>query len=199
MRKFTGKAVASVFLLSFGALLTSCGTTSTANVPQHNQASASWTQADLNNVLDLSELGEVTLTDNGAVMVGGKLLPLQLENSHNLGYGRTLNYLKLSDEALDALPATTRDFFLEASPKELESALTKTGVSLKDVKQLWNLKPNGNITSQAFRDNVYDVAAKIGEAKLSDVFRLDSSHSTELRTQAYSITERTTHSFLTAI
>ncbi len=194
MRRIVKKATVLVSLVGFGALLASCGTTSTADTPgsQHVQAPSSWTQAELDNVLDLSELGKVTLTDDGAIKVGGKLLPSQLKNSRNLGYGRTLNYLKLNDETLNALPASARDFFLEASPEELQSALAETGVSIKGIKQLWDSKPSGNITWQAFRDNVYKVAEKAGKAHLFDVSRLNSADSFNLQPQAYSITGRTT-------
>ncbi len=193
MRRFNRKATVLVSLFSFGVLLTSCGTTSTADVPkpQHVQKPAAWTRADLDNVLDLSELGKVTLANNGKVMVGGKPLPSQFKNSRNLGYGRTSNYLKLSDETLTTLPAATRDFFLEASPKELKSALAKVGISVADVKQLWSLKASGDISWQAFKNNVYDVVVKAGETKLFNVARLDSNN-TNLYAQAYSITGRTT-------
>lgn len=163
------KKVMFGLLLGILALLAACSSMAAPQAP------AVWTLAELDNVLDLAELGALAPVGDGTIMIGGKRLPLQLRDEfRNVAYGRTFNFLSLDDSVINALPIPMRDFFLDASPDELRDALAQIGVSVADIRRLQNLNPNGNITWQAFRTSVYSVAEKAGKLDLFNVSRLNS-------------------------
>jgi hypothetical protein len=111
------------------------------------RASAVWTRAELENVLDLAELGELSANANGDFIFGGKQLPSELAKEfQTVAYGGTFNYLKIDEETMNTLPLAVRDFFLEASPDELREALAQIGISVADIRRLQQLGEDGSIS-----------------------------------------------------
>lgn len=179
----------TLVVIVMGLLLAACN----AAPPR---ASAVWTRTELENVLDLAELGELSANANGDFVLGGKQLPSELAKEfQTVAYGGTFNYLKIDEETMNALPIAVRDFFLEASPDELREALAQIGISVTDIRRLQQLGDNGSISWSLFRDNIYAVAERTGKLALFDVSRLDfnkTNHTVPLNLVTYDITGRTT-------
>lgn len=178
----------TLVVIVIGLLLAACN----AAPPR---ASAVWTRAELENILDLAELGELSAGVNGDFVIGGKQLPPELaEEFRTVAYGGTFNHLKIDDETMNALPITVRDFFLEASPDELREALAQIGLSAADIRRLQQLGEDGSITWSLFRDTIYAVAERTGKLALFNVSRLNSNktnHTAPLNLVTYDITGRT--------
>jgi hypothetical protein len=63
----------------------------------------SWTLEEVAGVLDLSQLGERSYDKQGQMYLGGKLVPQEVLKQIKKPYGRTGNYLGLSEQAKASL------------------------------------------------------------------------------------------------
>lgn len=127
-------------------LLAACGTTP----PGADGALAPvWERDVVLATLDLSELGAITVADDGTFLLGGKRLPDDLPR--DLPYGRDLNLLRVDDEALNSLPLTTRDAFLFSGPEVMRGHIEEVGVSREAVRAAMR---DGGVQSHELRQLV---------------------------------------------
>lgn len=91
-----------------------------------------WDRETVLATLDLSELGEITVADDGTFLIGGKRLPEGLPR--DLAHGRDLNLLRLDDEALNSVPLATRDALLFADAHAMRLHLEDVGVPIRAVR-----------------------------------------------------------------
>lgn len=91
-----------------------------------------WDRETVLATLDLSELGEITVADDGTFLIGGKRLPEGLPR--DLAHGRDVNVLRLDDEALNSVPLATRDAFLFADAEAMHRHLQDAGVPMGTVR-----------------------------------------------------------------
>jgi len=99
-----------------------------------------WTEAQVAQVFDLSELGRVlTIAPSGdhLLLDGRTLLPEVLERFPQLTMGRTTNLLRFADDALAAMAPEAQAFVLRAAPAELREHLAAYGLTLTDVRAAW--------------------------------------------------------------
>jgi hypothetical protein len=92
-----------------------------------------WTQEELNNVFDLKQLGELRNVQ-GQLMLGDKKITPELMGGHT--YGKEVNVLNLSPEALDQLPHEMRLAVLFGHPKEIQAQLSTLGLSVADLRTM---------------------------------------------------------------
>ena len=180
--------VVGLLLLS-SSFLAACGT---GIAPRNDavQSPGAWSQAELENVLDLSELGKPSITADGVALVGGKSLPAGVGLS-NLSYGGPFNYLKLSNEALNALPTAARDFFLDASPEELREVLNQIGVTIPEIRKQLDASATGSLSWKTFNKLIYSVATRANKTNLFTAALLTKERQTLTPLATYSITPRT--------
>lgn len=99
-----------------------------------------WTEAELAGVFDLSELGSdlVAAADGDHLTLDGRALPpALLEQLPHLTMGRSLNLLRLSDDALSAMAPDVAAFLVRAAPGELREHLAGYGLHVLDVRAAW--------------------------------------------------------------
>lgn len=100
-----------------------------------------WTEAELAGVFDLSELGTdlVAAADGDHLTLDGRALPpALLEQLPHLSMGRSLNLLRLSDDALSAMAPDVAAFLVRAAPGELREHLRGYGLAVPDVRAAWS-------------------------------------------------------------
>lgn len=103
-------------------------------------ASDAWTEAELAGVFDLSELGSdlAAAADGDHLTLDGRALPpALLERLPHLSMGRSLNLLRLSDDALAAMAPDVAAFLVGAAPGELREHLAGYGLAVPDVRAAW--------------------------------------------------------------
>ena len=103
-------------------------------------APGAWTEAELAGVFDLSELGsDLAAAPDGdhLVLDGRPLPPALLERLPHLSIGRSLNLLRLSDDALAAMAPEAAAFLVRAAPGELREHLARYGLAVADVRAAW--------------------------------------------------------------
>jgi len=99
-----------------------------------------WTEAQLAQVLDLSELGrELRIAASGdhLLLDGRALDPALLARFPHLTMGRSSNLLRFADDALAAMSDEARQFVLRAAPAELRAALSGYGLGLDALRAAW--------------------------------------------------------------
>jgi len=124
-----------------------------------------WTEAQVAQVFDLSELGRVmTVAPNGdhLLLDGRALLPEVLERFPHLTMGRSTNLLRFADDALAAMAPEAQAFVLRAAPAELRQHLAAYGLSLADVRGAW--AANGEIDLAGLRTVAARLDAAVGRA-----------------------------------
>ncbi len=102
--------------------------------------SDAWTEADLAGVFDLSELGVdlVAAPDGDHLLLDGRVLPAAvLAAFPHLTMGRSLNLLRLGDDALAAMAPQAAEFLVQASPGELRDRLARYGLDVASVRGTW--------------------------------------------------------------
>lgn len=124
-------------LAALGALLVLAACQSGAGTPP----SDAWTAADLADVFDLGELGGslANAPDGDGLLLDGKRLPREvLAAFPHLTMGRSLNLLRLDDDALRAMAPAAAEFLLRAAPGELRANLARYGLDATAVRTAWN-------------------------------------------------------------
>jgi hypothetical protein len=99
-----------------------------------------WTEAQLAQVFDLSELGrELVVAPSGDhLLLDGRRLPPEVVASFpHLTMGRSSNLLRFADDALEAMEPEARAFVLRAAPGELRARLASYGLGLADLRAAW--------------------------------------------------------------
>ncbi len=102
--------------------------------------SDAWTETDLAGVFDLSELGVdlVAAPDGDHLLLDGRVLPSAvLAAFPHLTMGRSLNLLRLGDDALAAMAPQAAEFLVQASPGELRDRLARYGLDVAAVRATW--------------------------------------------------------------
>ncbi len=102
--------------------------------------SKAWTEAQVAQVFDLSELGRsLTIAPSGDhLLLDGRALPPEvLERFPHLTMGRTTNLLRFSDDALAAMSPEAQAFVLRAAPGELRARLSAYGLAMSDLHAGW--------------------------------------------------------------
>lgn len=103
-------------------------------------AEDAWSEAQLAEVFDLSELG-ASLTaapDGDGLLLDGRRLPATvLERFPHLTMGRSLDLLRLAPDAVAAMAPRAAEFLVVASPAELRARLADYGLGLADVRAAW--------------------------------------------------------------
>jgi hypothetical protein len=121
-------------LIAATLALAACQGDATAAAPD------AWTEAQIAGVFDLSELGATLAVapDGDHLTLDGRVLPpAVLERFPHLSMGRTLNLLRLGDDALAAMASDAADFLVRAAPGELRERLAGYGLALDDVRTAW--------------------------------------------------------------
>ncbi|MDF1523008.1 MAG: hypothetical protein P1P87_09345 [Trueperaceae bacterium] len=121
-------------LIAATLALAACQGDATAAAPD------AWTEAQIAGVFDLSELGRTLAVapDGDHLTLDGRVLPpAVLERFPHLSMGRTLNLLRLGDDALAAMAPDAADFLVRAAPGELRERLAGYGLALVDVRTAW--------------------------------------------------------------
>jgi hypothetical protein len=99
-----------------------------------------WTEAQLAQVFDLSELGsELSVAPSGDhLLLDGRRLPPEVVAAFpHLTMGRSTNLLRFADDALEAMAPEARAFVLRAAPGELRARLADYGLGLADLRAAW--------------------------------------------------------------
>ena len=99
-----------------------------------------WTEAELAGVFDLSELGSdlAAAADGDHLVLDGRALPpALLARLPHLSMGRSLNLLRLSDDALSAMAPDVAAHLVRAAPGELRARLAAYGLGVADVRAAW--------------------------------------------------------------
>jgi hypothetical protein len=99
-----------------------------------------WTEAQLAQVFDLSELGrELVVAPSGDhLLLDGRRLPPEVVAAFpHLTMGRTSNLLRFADDALEAMAPEAQAFVLRAAPGELRARLASYGLGLADLRSAW--------------------------------------------------------------
>lgn len=109
--------------------LAACGT---APPGADGALAPSWDRETVLATLDLSELGEITVAEDGTFLLGGKRLPDDLPR--DLAHGRDLNLLRVDDETLNSVPLATRDAFLFSDSAAMRDHLAQAGVQMTAVR-----------------------------------------------------------------
>jgi hypothetical protein len=132
-----GRALRGVRLALAGLLVASalaaCGGAPVA-------APDAWTEADLAGVFDLTELGsDLAMAAGGdhLTLDGRALPPALLARMPHLSMGRSLNLLRLSDDALSAMAPDVAAALVRAAPGELRAHLARYGLAVGDVRAAW--------------------------------------------------------------
>ena len=102
-----------------------------------------WTEAELAGVFDLSELGSdlAAAAEGDHLTLDGRALPpALLERLPHLSMGRSLNLLRLSDDALAAMAPDVAAFLVGAAPGELRAHLAGYGLTVLDVRATWGTR-----------------------------------------------------------
>jgi len=123
--------------------------------------SDAWTEAQVAQVFDLSELGRALTVAPGGdhLLLDGRALPPEvLERFPHLTMGRTTNLLRFADDALAAMVPEAQGFVLRAAPEELRQHMAAYGLTLADVRAAWSA--NGQIDLAGLRA----VAARLDAA-----------------------------------
>jgi hypothetical protein len=107
-----------IFTSSILIFLTACGQNKTIS-------STAWTEQEVDNVFDLSELGQLAQNEAGKLTVGGKFIGE--DSLSGLAYGRSYNLLRLSDDVLNSMSYSQREYFINATPDQLRSDLKALG------------------------------------------------------------------------
>jgi hypothetical protein len=134
----TGGAARALWLAALGLLATvvlaACQGGASVAAPD------AWTEAELAGVFDLSELGSdlAAAADGDHLTLDGRALPpALLERIPHLSMGRSLNLLRLSDDALAAMTPDVAAFLVRAAPGELRDRLAGYGLAVPDVRAAW--------------------------------------------------------------
>ncbi|MDZ7799216.1 MAG: hypothetical protein U5K81_00300 [Trueperaceae bacterium] len=125
----------AVALAALAVMLAACGTPDAPEVETADRPHPTWTRAEVMRTLDLAELGEITVAEDGTFLLGGKRLPPGLPRT--LSHGRDLNLLRLDDAVLNQVPPATRDVLLHAGPEALRRHLDAAGVTMGQVRAAW--------------------------------------------------------------
>lgn len=135
---WTGRTARALGLAAIGLLaslvLAACQGGASVAAPD------AWTEAELAGVFDLSELGSdlVAVADGDHLTLDGRVLPpALLERFPHLSMGRSLNLLRLADDALAAMAPDVAAFLVRAAPGELRAHLTGYGLDVPDVRAAW--------------------------------------------------------------
>lgn len=112
---------------------------------------APFSQAELDAVLDLSELGDVvTLHPDGSVAIGERVVPEARLRGQI--WNRRRNVLQLSPEVLDRLPPGWLAAALEADAAAARAFLREHGLTPRDVHDAWSDDPDGTIDLDDMRE-----------------------------------------------
>ena len=133
-----GRAVRALGLATIGLVaslvLAACQGDASVGAPD------AWTEAELAGVFDLTELGSdlVAAADGDHLVLGGRALPpALLARLPHLSMGRSLNLLRLSDDALSAMAPDVAAHLVGAAPGELRAHLADYGLGVADVRAAW--------------------------------------------------------------
>jgi hypothetical protein len=121
-------------LIAATLALAACQGDATAAAPD------AWTEAQIAGVFDLSELGRTLAIapDGDHLTLDGRVLPpAVLARFPHLSMGRTLNLLRLGDDALAAMAPDAAAYLVRAAPGELRARLAGYGLALDDVRTAW--------------------------------------------------------------
>jgi len=133
-RSIAGRLRAALAVVLLGGALVACQGTDAAG------PTTAWTEAQLAQVFDLSELGrEIAVAASGdhLLLDGRALLPELLERFPHLTMGRSTNLLRFADDALEAMAPEARSFVLQAAPGELRDRLGGYGLGVADLRAAW--------------------------------------------------------------
>jgi hypothetical protein len=119
----TYKTIVSLLMGTMLLVLGSCG-----------NKSQSWTLEEVAGVLDLSQLGERTYDKQGQMYLGGKLVPQEVLKQIKKPYGRTGNYLGLSEQAKASLSSELYTAAMDTPVGELVAYLKKNGIRIADIE-----------------------------------------------------------------
>ena len=123
--------------------------------------SAEWTRSEIEQHFDLSELGTLNYDTQGYLRIGEKRLPAALANLRP--YGRQSNFLRLSDDTLNALDPSVTAAFTQASPTQLRERMAKYGLTLQDLEAAWQ---DGEVRLEEFKSMVRMSQQRVGAASL---------------------------------
>jgi hypothetical protein len=132
-RAVARRAGAALAALVAAAVLVACQGVATP-------PSDGWTEAQLAQVFDLSELGhELAIAPSGdhLLLDGRRLPPDLLASFPHLTMGRTTNLLRFGDDALEAMAPEARAFVLRAAPGELRARMASYGLGLGHLRAVW--------------------------------------------------------------
>jgi len=116
-------------LVSLVAVLSACN--------QDSVKDAAWTTSELQNVLDLSELGSLSV-ENEQLVLNGRVLPSELLSSMpHLTMGKDTNLLGFSQEALREMSNEAAYRLKHASPEQLREFMDAYGISMDTVRTAW--------------------------------------------------------------
>ncbi len=90
------------------------------------------TQAEVDAVFDLIQIGEKSYDVSGNMYLGKR--PVEAKDLTGKSYGRTFNFLGLSQQVMDALPSDVRNAALDATPEQLGAFLSQQGLTIADVR-----------------------------------------------------------------
>jgi hypothetical protein len=143
-----------ILLLLF--LVTGCQQTSSTSQASQTRP---WTIEELGKVFDTTELGELTVAEDGShLILAGRPIPTDMGDYLRLTAGNTINLLRFSDELLAAISDEARHFVTFASGDELKEMLASYGLTPMDVHKLW---VQDEVRSEITLDAVYEVAAML--------------------------------------
>lgn len=135
---------------------------------QNNFGSHIWTQAEVDAVFDLTELGQPSFDPRGNWLLGGKRLNPSFVTTQT--YGRKVNLLGLEDSVYNRLPPVVADAIFFATPEQIRKAMKEYGLSMADLRQV---QKDGVITLDEFRAVAARIIQKPGNEGLLQALNLE--------------------------
>ncbi len=94
-----------------------------------------WSQSELDNLLDLTELGHITHNEKGEWFGGGRPFDFNYVQGLNIDSGREMNLLGFDDEIYKLMKPKFFNALYLANANDLRTELAKYNLSAKDIIQ----------------------------------------------------------------
>lgn len=94
-----------------------------------------WSQSEINNLFDLSEMGKITHNDKGEWFADGRPFDFYyVQGLNNIGWGREANLLALDDKIYQLMKPQIANELYYADADTLRSELERYGLSVKEYR-----------------------------------------------------------------
>jgi hypothetical protein len=99
-----------------------------------------WTQTELDNLLDMTELGNIEVDAQGNYAASGRPVDVEALRELPIGLGRDLNLLRLSEDVYARMDYNVVEALMWAKPDEIRSYLTQYGLDIAYIRDVVGTK-----------------------------------------------------------